>query len=242
GHPLGGADDIVGVPARGDPVPHADGEGTAAAPLARDHAHDGRAEAGHLPQVPRDGLPLSALFGAEAGIGAGRVDEGHDGFAELRPELHQAEGLAIPFGVRHPEVARDVMAGVAALLMPDHPHRRSLEAREAAHDGLVVAVDAVAVELHEVLEEQADEIEGVRPLRVAGDLRSLPRGEAPVDLLLEAAETLLELADLVARRLWVRRGAKLAQALFDLDERTFELKLVQHTRGVYCPARADSRP
>src|SRR5262249_62136936 len=106
----------------------------------------------------------------------------------------------------------------------------------AARGGLGVAVGAVAVELHEVLEEQADEVEGVRPLRVAGDLRSLPGGEAPVDLLLEAAETLLELADLVARRLRVRRGAKLAQALFDLDERTFELKPVHHTPRVYSPA------
>src|SRR5262249_51766489 len=193
-------------------------------------------------QVPRDGLPLSALFGAEAGIGAWRVDEGYDGFAELRPELHQAEGLAIAFGVRHPEVAGDVLAGVAALLVPDHHHRLPLEAREPAHDGLVVAVDAVAVELHEVLEEQADEVEGVRPLRVAGDLRPLPGGEAPVDPLLEPAETLLELADLLARRLRVRRSAQLAQALFDLDERAFEVKLVRHTRGVYCPARADSRP
>src|SRR5262249_13968425 len=139
-------------------------------------------------------------------------------------------------------VAGDVLARITPLLMPDHHHRLPLEACEAAHDGLVVAVDAVAVELHEVLEEQADEVEGVRPLRVAGDLRSLPGGEARVDLLLEAAETLLELADLVARRLRVRRGAQLAQALFDLDERTFELKLVRHTRGVYCRARADSRP
>src|SRR5262245_29954610 len=239
---LGRDDGIDGVLEHEDAVAHADSEGAAAAPLARDHAHDGRAEARHLPQVARDGLPLPALFGAEAGIGARRVDEGHDGLTELGPELHQAERLTIAFGVRHPEVAGDVLASVAALLMPDHHHRLPLEAREAAHDGLVVAVDAVAVELHEVLEEQADEVEGVRPLRVAGDLRPLPGGETSVDLLLEPAETLLELADLVARRLRVRRGAQLAQALFDLDERAFEVKLVRHTRRVYCPARADSRP
>src|SRR5262249_57420243 len=122
-----------------------------------------------------------------------------------------------------------------SLLMPDdHPGLR-LEAREAAHDGLVVAVDAVAVELHEVIEEQADEVEGVRPLRVAGDLCSLPGGEAPVDLLLEAAETLLELADLVARRRRGRRGTQLAQALFDLHEPTLQLKLVPHPLRGICP-------
>src|SRR5215468_661962 len=239
---LGRDDGVDRVLEHEQAVAYADGEGASAAALAGDHAHDRRTEACHLAQIARNGLPLPALLGAETGIGAGRVDEGHDGLAELGSELHEAEGLAISLGMRHAEVAGDVLARVASLLMPDHHHGLTLEARETAHDGLVVAVEAIAVELHEVLEEQANEVQRVRALRVTGDLRPLPGRETAVDLVLEPAETLLELADLVARRLRVRRGAELSQALFDLDERAFELKLVRHTRRVYCRARAGSRP
>src|SRR4029450_9167867 len=86
--------------------------------------------------------------------GARRVDEGDDGLAELVGELHEPEGLAIALRVRHAEVARDVLAGVAALLVPEHHHRLALEDREAAHDGEIVAEDAVAVELDEMVEEK----------------------------------------------------------------------------------------
>ena len=115
------------------------------------------------------------------GIGAGRVDERDDGLAELGRELHQPERLAVALGVRHAEVARDVLAGVAPLLVADHHHRLAVEAGEAAHDRLVVAEDAVAVQLDAVLEQQADEVERVRALRVPGDLGALPGGQARVD-------------------------------------------------------------
>src|SRR5262249_57001940 len=104
----------------------------------------------------------------------------------------------------------DVLARVASLLMPDHHHGLSLEARETAHDGLVVAVEAVAVELHEVLEEQANEVQRVGALRGAGDLRPLPGGETAVDLVLEPAGALFQLSDLVARR--ARPGTQPRQA------------------------------
>ena len=96
------------------------------------------------------------------------------GVPNLLGELHEAERLAVALGVRHAEVARDVLAGVAPLLVADDDHGRAVEAREAADDGLVVAVDPIAVQLHPVLEEQADEVEGVRALRVPGDLGALP--------------------------------------------------------------------
>ncbi len=74
----------------------------------------------------------------------------------------------------------------------------AVEAREAADHGLVVAVDPIAVELHPVLDEQSDEIEGARALRVPRDLGALPGRQAPVDLLLEPCEAVLEASDLVA--------------------------------------------
>ena len=62
---------------------------------------------------------------------------------------------------------------------PISDHRLAVEAREAADDGLVVAVDAVAVQLDPVLEEQSHEVEGVRALRVARDLGALPGASGP---------------------------------------------------------------
>ena len=103
----------------------------------------------------------------------------------------------------------------------DH-HRLAVEAREAADDGLVVAEEPVAVQLHPVLEEQSHEIEGVRALRVPGDLGALPGRQAPVDLLLEPAEAVLEARDLVAR---TRRRSSAArssdEAVLDLESSGF---------------------
>ena len=118
--------------------------------------------------------------------------------AELLRELHEPERLPVPLGVRHAEVARDVLAGIPPLLVADDDHGRAVEAREAADDGLVVAVDPIAVQLHPVLEEQSHEIERVRALRVPRDLGALPGRQAPVDLLLEPSEAVLEARDLVA--------------------------------------------
>ena len=146
----------------------------------------------YLSQVARDGFGHSALFRAEPRVGAGRVDEGDDRLAELGPQLHEAQGLAVSLGVRHAEVARDVLPGVAPLLVPDGHDRVALEAREPAHDGLVVAEDAISVQLDEILEEKAEQVERVGPLRMPGKLGPLPRGQAAVDLLLEALQALIE--------------------------------------------------
>jgi len=52
----------------------------------------------HLEDVATDGLRLAALFGADARVGAGRVDEAEDRQAEFFSELHQAQGLAVALG------------------------------------------------------------------------------------------------------------------------------------------------
>ena len=83
------------------------------------------------------------------------------GRVELLGELHQPERLAVALGVRHAEVALQVLLGVAALLVADHHHRLAVEPRPAADDGGVVAVEPVAVQLDEVGEDGAEVVEGV---------------------------------------------------------------------------------
>src|SRR5688572_32968032 len=106
-------------------------------------------------------------------------------------------GLAIPLGMRHAEVARDLLTRVASLLMADDHHRLALEARQAADDGRIVAVDTVAVQLEEVVEQELAPVARVGSLRVARQLRALPGGEAGVRPLPQACEALLQPRDLV---------------------------------------------
>ena len=113
--------------------------------------------------------------------------------------------------------------------MPEHHHRLPLEEGEAAHDGEVVAEDAVTVKLDEVVEEQLVKVQRVGPLRVAGDLRPLPGAQAPVDALLEAAQPLLQLGGLVSGGRLVLGCAQLRDARFQFKDRLLELKLVRHT-------------
>ena len=81
----------------------------------------GTSQLRHLVEVAADRLGLAALLGADAGIGAGRVDEGEERQLELLGELHQAQRLAIALGARHAEVAQRALLGVAALLVADAP-------------------------------------------------------------------------------------------------------------------------
>jgi hypothetical protein len=77
----------------------------------------------------------------------------------------------------------------------DHRARLALEPGEPSHDGRIVGVAAVPVELHEILEQERDEVERVGPRRVSGDKGLLPGGERSVDVVRDADELLLELGN-----------------------------------------------
>ena len=119
-------------------------------------------------------------------------DEGDDRGGELGGEPHQPEGLAVALRVRHAEVAFQVLLGVPALLVPDHHHRAAAQPRPAAHDGGVVEVEAVAVQLDEVGEDGAEIVEGVGTAGVAGDHDALDGREISVDLGPERFQLALE--------------------------------------------------
>ena len=81
-----------------------------------------------------------------------RVDEGEDRQVKLLRQLHDPQRLAEPFGARLPEVAHDLLFGVAPLLMADHAGRLPAKAGEAGHDRGVVRELAVAVNLRPLVE------------------------------------------------------------------------------------------
>src|SRR4030095_2397897 len=177
----------------------ADRERAAAAALAGHDREDRRLERGHLPEVAGDRFGLPALLGAEPRIGAGRVDERDDGLAELLGHVHQPQRLAVPLGVRHPEVPGDLLARVAALLMTDDDEPLLLEARETADTRSVVAEEPIAVELDEIVEQELDEVARVGPLGVAGQLRALPGRQARVGPLAQPRQPLLAPGGLLSR-------------------------------------------
>jgi len=161
---LGGDDEIERVLKDQDAVCDGKCQRSAGTAFTADDGDGGHAEAGHLEKIAGDGFGLAALFGTEAGIGAGQIDEADDGAAELLGDFHAAESLAIALGVGHAEVALDALPGAAALAVADDHDLFIAQARHAAGDGLVVAIGAIPVNLAEIGEDPLDEVHGVGAL------------------------------------------------------------------------------
>src|SRR5690606_30216275 len=141
-------------------------------------------------------LRLTPFLRADARVGARRVDQGDDRPAELVRHLHQAQRLAVPLRVRHPEVAAEVLLHVPPLLLPDDHDGLALQPRPAPHDRLVIPEAAVAVELNEVRERALDVIQGVWPLGMARELNALDGAQPAHALRLEPLQLALQHADL----------------------------------------------
>ncbi len=78
--------------------------------------------------------------------------------------------------MRHAEVAPDVLLGLGALLLADEDERAPVKAREAGHDGRIVAEQSVAMQLDDVGGHQLEELEGVRSPHVPGVANTCPGG------------------------------------------------------------------
>src|SRR5919204_6683687 len=93
---------------------------------------------------------------------------------ELLRESIEADRLAVPLGVWHPEVPLDVLLGRGALLLADDHDGTSLQLRDPADDRGVVAETAIAMQLLEAIEHARDHVDRVRPLDVARRLDGIP--------------------------------------------------------------------
>ncbi len=67
-------------------------------------------------------------------------------------------------------------------MLPDQHHAAALDSSGAADDGLIVADMPVAVQLDELVAHQADIVESIRALVVAGELDLVPGGQMSVKL------------------------------------------------------------
>ena len=156
------ADDrVIGVFQNQHPVGHADAQRAARTAFADDGGDDGHFEQGHLAEIDGDGLGDVAFFRADAGIGAGRVNEGDDGQAEFVGQPHQAQRLAIAFGVGGAEIAQDVFLGVPAFLGADHQHAMFAQPGKTADHGAVFGKKPVAVQFLEIRESLLQVIQRV---------------------------------------------------------------------------------
>src|SRR5690606_18546220 len=127
-----------------------------------------------------NGLGLTAFFGADAGIGARRVDQRNDGQAKMFGHVHQALGLAVALGSRHAEIVPDAAFGIAAFFMTENDAGAAAETPEPADQRVVFAEIAIAGERREVLDEALHVIFKMRTLLMAGDLHLLLRRQLAV--------------------------------------------------------------
>ncbi len=210
-------------------VADADRERTAGAAFADHGADDRHLELDHLQQVACDRLGLAALLGADARIGAGRIDEGQDRQLEALGHFHQTQRLAIALRARHAEVAADLGLRVAALLVTDHHHRAPVDACRAADDRGVVGERAIAGKFVEFLADRLQVVERVRPCRMARKLRDLPWRQVLEDVRRLALELVLELADFVVdiECLAMTGGAQLLDLRVQFGDGLFEVEEIR---------------
>ena len=87
--------------------------------------------------------------------------------------MHQAQGFAVAFGARHAEVAADFFFGVAAFLVADDDDALAVKPRQAADDGVIVGIVAVAVQFLEIGTERGDVVQRYRDAAGGGKLGKL---------------------------------------------------------------------
>ena len=220
-------------------IAHGDGQRPPAAALPH-HVHDdGGGQARHLAQVVGDGFRLPALLGVRARVGSLRVHEGEDGTAELGRDLHHAQRLSVALRLGHPEVAVDLLLGVAPLLMADHGHRALLVAGEPGHERGIVAEAPVPVQLRELGEEGGHVVERVGPVGMAGDERLLPGREARVDGAAPLGQLLPQPAGLLLLGRVAGEGGQLVDALLEGQER--RLEIIRHSPDSTMASRSCGR-
>ena len=132
----------------------------------------------------------------DAGEGAGCVDQGDDGKAELGREPHDSQRFAVALGVGTTEISKNIFLRVAPLLVRHHRNGTSVDFGQPAGHRRIVTEEAVAVQLGEVFKAQPKVIKGKWSCRVAGDLHPLPGGKVLVDFPFQGTDLFLDLADL----------------------------------------------
>jgi len=137
---------------------------------------------------------------------------------------HGAHRLAIPLGARVPEVVKDFFFRVAALDVSEQQHRLAFEVGEAGHQGMVVGVAPVAMNLGKAGEEPLDEIPEAGAIGMACDEHPLPGCERLVEIAPHRHKPPLQRLDLAIARVGGRQLIQRLNLLEDRRDRFFEVE------------------
>src|SRR5580658_9463993 len=91
-------------------------------------------------------------------------------------DLHDADGLAITFGMRRAEIAVDALLHVTPLLRADDQNFLAVKPRHPANKRGIVAKPAIAVNLAPIGKYSLDVIKSLRPLGMTRQFGLLPGG------------------------------------------------------------------
>jgi hypothetical protein len=174
---------------------------------------------------------LAAFLRLDAGEGPGRVHERDDGHVESVGELHEADRLAIALRPRHAEIVPDPRLGVRPFFLAEDANRAAAEPAEAADDRGILAEQAVARQRREVRDQRLHVVAEVRPLRMARDLRLLPRREAGIEIGERLLRLGFEARQFLADRDRVPLRCDVPQLLdlrFELGDGLFEVEVATH--------------
>ena len=210
-------------------IAHADGQSTAGATLAYHRGNNRRLQAGHDGKVEGDRFTLAAFFGPDTWIGTRSIDKGQDRHTETLSHFHQPQGLTIPFRARHTKIPLYLVAHLPAFLVPNHHDRLAIQAGCTTHDGLIVRITTVTVQLVEVVKDHVNVVEGIGPAGMTRQACHVPGFEVREDAFSQADTFLAQPADLVGDVDVgvVSHHAKLFNFGFKVGNRLFEIQIIR---------------
>ena len=128
---LGADDRIIRVLQHRDPIAHADAQGAARSAFANHHADDRRLQPGHLEHALGDHERLAAFLGADARVGARRIDERDDRQPVFGGHPHLRHRFAVTLGLRTAEIAGRPLLDRSPFLLSDHQYFITVDLRES---------------------------------------------------------------------------------------------------------------
>src|ERR1700733_2462544 len=118
----------------------------------------------------------------------------------------------------------------------------TLKLCEASHDGGIVAEGAVAVQFGKIGEKQADEIERVRPLRMARQLRALPGAQMRIEFAAQFGDLLAKLFEVAVLGTVSRQMAQTLHFAFELLELAAPFLFFHQGFSISAPLPRGQRP
>ena len=172
------------------------GQSATASAFAGDRSDDWNLQPRHFTQISGDCFRLAAFLGAQAGVSARSIDKRKYRPAEFLCYLHRAECFPIALGIGHPEIAVNLLLGIARLLMPHNHDFFAMETRHPADDGRIVGIAAIAMNLAPLSKNAFDVIERIGALRMPCQFGLFPGCKMRGHLFAQGFYALMKLADL----------------------------------------------